>query len=57
MPVYEGVMTFRIHKFDAPDVTTKMRISYDSDYWYIRSKQKDPRRGVIELIAEAYDDE
>jgi len=57
MTVYVNGLSFKIHKKDAPDVTTKMRISYDSDYWYIKSKQKDIRRGFITLIADTYDDE
>ncbi|KKM27306.1 hypothetical protein LCGC14_1576050 [marine sediment metagenome] len=57
MPVYEDGMSFKIHKDDAPDVTTKMRISYEGDIWCIRSRQKDVRRGYITLIADSYDDE
>ena len=56
MPVYEDSMSFRIHQADAPDVTTKMRISWGSEYWYIRSKQRDGRLRFV-LYADAYDDE
>lgn len=56
MPVYEDSFSFKIHKADAPDVTTKMRISWESQYWYIRSKQREGRLRWV-LIAEAYDDE
>ena len=57
MVVYVNGLSFKIHKKDAPDVTTKMRISYDSEYWYIRTRRVDRRRGFIELTGEAYDDE
>jgi SPP1 family predicted phage head-tail adaptor len=56
MPVYEDSMSFKIHAHDAPAVTTKMRISWNSQYWYIRSKQRDGRLRFM-LIADAYDDE
>jgi SPP1 family predicted phage head-tail adaptor len=56
MPVYEDSMSFKIHTHDAPDVTTKMRISWESQYFYIRSKQRDGRLRTT-LIADAYDDE
>ena len=57
MPVFGNQMTFKIHKQDAPGVTTKMRISYSSEYWYISTRRVDRRRGFIELTGEAYDDE
>ena len=55
MRVYEDSKSFKIHTHDAPAVTTKMRISYDSNYYLIQSIQKDRLRTV--LIASAYDDE
>ena len=56
MPVYSDSRVFRIHTPDASGVTTKMRISYDSDIYEIRSIQKDQRLHKV-LIAEAMDDE
>jgi len=56
MPVYEDSKSFKFRTFDAPAVTTKMRVSYDSQYFLIRSIQKEGRLITI-LIAEAYDDE
>jgi len=56
MPVHEDSKSFKIHKHDAPSVTTKMRISYDSQYFFIRSIQKEGRLRTV-LVAEAYDDE
>ena len=55
-PVYTGTVTFRIHAHDAPSVTTKMRISYDSSYYSILSIQKEGRLHKV-LTAEVYDDE
>ena len=56
MPVYTDTRTFKIHTHDAPDVTTKMRISYDSNYYMIRSISKEGRLH-IRLIVEDFDDE
>ena len=57
MPVYSDNMAFRIHKHDAPGVTTKMRIKdSDSNYYWIRSIQKDGRLWLT-LTGEAFDDE
>ena len=56
MPVYTDSFSFKIHKTDAPDVTTKMRISWESEYWYIRSKQREGRLRWV-LIADTHDDE
>lgn len=56
MPVFEDSKSFKIHCADAPDVTTKMRISYDSQVFFIRSIRKEKRLRTI-LIASAYDDE
>ena len=55
-PVYSDGMVFRIHSYDAPDVTTKMRINYDSKSYLIRSIRKEGRFH-LELVTEAYDDE
>jgi SPP1 family predicted phage head-tail adaptor len=56
MPVFEDGKSFKIHTHDAPGVTSKMRISYDSQYFFIRSIRKEGRLRTV-LIAEAYDDE
>lgn len=56
MPVYEDSKSFKFRTFDAPAVTTKMRISYDSRFFVIRSINKEGRLTTT-LIAEAYDDE
>lgn len=56
MPVFAGTIAFRIHSQDAPSVTTKMRISYDSKYYLIRNVQKEDRLHTV-LTAEYYDDE
>ena len=56
MPVYEDGMSFKIRQADAPDLTTKMRISWNSQVWIIRSKQRDGRLRW-NIIADAYDDE
>lgn len=55
-PVYEDGKSFKIHKEDAPLASTKMRISYDSRYFMIRSIRNEGRLRTV-LIAEAYDDE
>ena len=31
-PVYSDQRVFRIHTYDAPDTTTKMRISFESNF-------------------------
>ena len=54
-PVYSESTTFKFRTEDADAVTTKMRISHDSQVYWIRSIQKD--RLFTTLITEAYDDE
>jgi len=49
-------MTFKIHSYDAPDVTTKMRISYDSNIFLIRDVRREGRFH-FHLTTEAFDDE
>lgn len=56
MTVYTDVISFKIHQKDAPDVTTKMRISWNSEYYYIRSKQREGRLRWV-LMGDANDDE
>ena len=56
MPVYSDSRVFKIHTYDAPGVTTKMRISFESNIYPIRSIQKEGRFKTT-LIAEAFDDE
>jgi SPP1 family predicted phage head-tail adaptor len=56
MPVFTDGITLRIHTHDAPAVTSKMRISYDSQYWTIVAIEKEGRLHTV-LNAEAYDDE
>lgn len=56
MPVHQDGKSFKIRTHDAPAVTTKMRISYNSEFYYIGSIQKEGRLRTI-LIGEAYDDE
>ena len=56
MPVYSESINFKIHTHDAPAVTTKMRISYNSQYYLIASIQKEGRLRTV-LTATAYDDE
>ena len=51
-----GCITFRIHAHDAPSVTSKMRVSYDSQYWTITGISKEGRLHIV-LNVEAYDDE
>lgn len=51
--VAEGTSIFRI-RYDS-GVTTKMRISYDSEYWDIKSITEIGRRNGIELIATVQD--
>ena len=55
-PVFEDGKSFKIHTHDADAVTSKMRISYDSQYFFIRSIRKEGRLRTI-LIGEAYNDE
>ncbi len=55
-PAFEDGKSFKIHTDDAPGVTTKMRISYDSTFFYIRSIRKEGRLRTI-LLADGYDDE
>jgi len=55
--VYEDVKSFKVHTADAPAVTTKMRISWDSRLFFITSINKERRRVATELLAIAYDDE
>ena len=55
-PVYSDALSFKIHSYDAPDVTTKMRISYDSDLFWIRSISREGRFH-LHLVTEAFDDE
>ena len=56
MPVYADSRLFKIRTYDAPSVTTKMRISYDSEIYFIRSIQKIGRLFLV-LITSSYDDE
>jgi len=56
MPVYSNQIVFRIRTHDAPSVTTKMRISFDSGYYKIRSIQKEGRMFTV-LVGEIDDDE
>jgi len=55
-PVYSDTMIFKIHSYDAPAVTTKDRISYNSQTFGIRSVRKDGRFH-LHLVTEAFDDE
>lgn len=55
-PVFEFSKTFKFRTADAPAVTSKMRISYDSDFYYIRTIRKEGRLNTI-VVAEAFDDE
>jgi len=56
MPVFTDGISFKIHIHDAPDVTTKMRVSYDGEYWDIIRREKEERLWFI-LYVEAQDDE
>jgi SPP1 family predicted phage head-tail adaptor len=56
MRVYEDAKIFKIHTHDAPAVTTKMRISYDSKFFLITSINKEGRLRTT-LTATAFDDE
>jgi SPP1 family predicted phage head-tail adaptor len=55
-PVYTDAMIFKIHSYDAPDVSTKMQISYNSQIFKIQSVRKDGRFH-LHLVAQAFDDE
>lgn len=55
-PVYSDAMVFKIRSYDAPDVTTKMRVSYNSQTFMVRSIRKEGRFHLY-LITEAYNDE
>ncbi len=55
-PVYSDDLVFRIHSYDAPGVTTKMRISYESSIFLIRSISREGRFH-FNLTTEAFDDE
>lgn len=56
MPVYAGTKTFVIRTADASGLTTKMRISYNSETYRILSLSIDERQRTT-ITAEAYDDE
>lgn len=56
MPVFTDGISFKIHAHDAPDVTTKMRVSYDSDIWDIIRMERSGRLHYV-LYVEAQDDE
>lgn len=54
--VYEDAKSFKIHSADAPAVTTKMRISYDSRLFTIMSLNKEGRLRTT-IMGVAYDDQ
>ena len=56
MPVFSTTKIFIIHKPDAPDVTSKMRISFDGQIFEIMGIQRKGRLQWV-IMAEAYDDE
>lgn len=56
MPVFTDGITFKLHTHDAPDLTSKMRINHDSQYWVIRSIRKEGRLHTV-IDIEAFDDE
>ena len=56
MPVYSDALIFKMHTYDAPDVTTKMRVSYNGNIYLIRSIRTEGRFKTT-LVTEAYDDE
>jgi len=56
MRVYEDAKSFKIHLQDAPAVTSKMRVSYDSRFFSINSINKQSRLRWL-LIGVAFDDE
>ena len=56
MPIFTDGITFKIHRHDAPDLTTKMRVSYDSQVWVIRGMRRDGRLHTV-IDIEAFDDE
>lgn len=55
MRVYQDAKTFKIHLQDAPAVTTKMRINYDSRFFEITRLTKQSRLRWL-LMGVAYDD-
>lgn len=54
-PVYAADIVLKFRTKDAPDVTTKMRVSFQSKIYLIRSIQWDKMNTT--LIGEAFDDE
>ena len=56
IPVFSDRNRFKIRTHDAPAVTSKMRISYDSQIWLIDAIQKEGRLFTV-LTATAHDDE
>ena len=56
MPVFGDSITFKIHAHDAPDITSKMRANYDSQYWDIVRLERTGRLHYV-LHIEAWDDE
>jgi len=56
MPVFTNSVAFKIRTIDAPAVTSKMRVSWISEYFYIRSIHKEGRLRTV-IMADAYDDE
>ena len=56
MPVFDNSTVFRVRTIDAPAVTSKMRVSWSSQYFYIRAIHREGRLRTV-LTADAYDDE
>ncbi len=56
MDVYDDVKSFQIPYVDGSAVTPRMRVKYDSEYYYITSITKQKRLWV-KLIAVRNDDE
>ncbi len=56
MPVFTDGISFKIHLYDAPNLTSKMQVSYDSDEWDIIRIEKLGRFHFI-IYVEAHDDE
>ena len=54
--IYEDSKSFKVHTHDAPDITTKMRISYDSRVFLIISLNKEGRLRT-KMMGIAYDDD
>jgi len=54
--VYQDSKEFKIHTHDAPDVTTKMQISYDSRTFIITSLNNEGRLRTV-IVGIAYDDD